>query len=36
MTDYTEVFSPFDKKEFSKNEAGLTALFIKTVASEQP
>lgn len=30
------MLSPFDKKEFAKNEAGLTALFIKTVASAQP
>lgn len=30
------MFSPFDKKEFAKNETGLTALFMKTVASEQP
>ena len=30
------MFPPFDKKEFAKNEAGLTTLFIKTVASEKP
>lgn len=36
ITDSTEMFSPFNKKEFAKNEARLTALFIKTVASEKP
>lgn len=31
-----EMFSPFDKIEFAKNEAGLTALYIKAVARKQP